>query len=95
MRTDVSHGTNLCRGVDYCAGMDALGVLLRWKKERQHSGHSYSRIWNTDEDFLRQRAGAGHEDGGSQALFSGGKVGFFLSESQVADSGAVDWCETG
>jgi hypothetical protein len=28
-------------------------------------------------------------------LFSGGKVGFFLSESQVADSGAVDWCETG
>jgi hypothetical protein len=50
------------------------GVLLRWKKERQHSGHSYSRIWHTDQDFLRQRAGAGHEHGGSQALFSGGKV---------------------
>jgi hypothetical protein len=28
MRPDVSQGTNLCRGVDYCAGMDALGVLL-------------------------------------------------------------------
>jgi hypothetical protein len=59
-----------------CAEDDALGVLLRWKKERHHSGHSYSTIWHTDEDFLRQRAGAGHEDGGSQALFSGGKVGF-------------------
>ena len=47
------------------------------------------------EDFLRQRAGAAHEDGGSQALFSGGKVGFFLGESQVADSGAVGRCEAG
>jgi hypothetical protein len=75
--------------------MDALGVLLWWKKERQHSGNSYSRIWHTDEDFLRQRAGAGHEDGGSQALFSSGKVGFFLGESQVADSGAVGRREAG
>jgi hypothetical protein len=75
--------------------MDALGVLLRWKKERQYSGHSYSRIWHTDQDFLRQRAGGGHEDGGSQALFGVGKVGFFLGESQVSDSGAVDRCQAG
>ena len=88
-------GPSCAEGSNYCAGMDALRVLLRWKKERQHSGHSYPRIWHTDQDFLRQRSGAGHEDGGSQALFSGGKVGFFLGETQVPDSGAVDRCEAG
>jgi hypothetical protein len=64
-------------------------VLLRWKKERQHSGDGYTRIWHTNEDFLRRRESPGHEDGRSRALFSGRKVRFFLGESQVADSSAV------
>ena len=84
MRPDVNHGTNLCRGVDYCARMDALRVLLRWKKERQHSGHSYSRIWHTDEDFLRQRAGAacGVRLGARSVLMGGNQIG---RDCQISD----------
>ena len=75
--------------------MDAAGVFLRREKDRQHSGHSYSGIWDTDENFLRRHAGGDHEDGGSLALFGGGKVGCFLGESQVAGSRAVDRRQAG
>jgi hypothetical protein len=70
-------------------GMDALWVFLRWKKEWEHSGDGYTRIWHANEDFLRRRESAGHEDGRSRAFFSSRKVSFFLGESQVADSSAV------
>lgn len=75
--------------------MNAEGMFVRRKEEREHPRHGDARIWHPDENFLRRTKITTHDDGSGVTLLGGGEVRFLLGEGEIAGARAIGGREAG